>query len=110
MTLIITFAKSTLVGYNHRSLPPSGKNGIILIVTGRKDDEENLPAQNPPPRACPRLQKSYGYRWRAESFESQKAQRSLPLDRYKEQPRQEGQLEGMITEPEDFAHDLPAGR
>jgi hypothetical protein len=79
-------------------------------MTGRKDDEENLPAQNPPPRACPWFQKSHGYRWGAESFESQKAQRSLPLDRFKEQPRQEGQLEGMITEPEDFAHASPVGR
>jgi hypothetical protein len=79
-------------------------------VTGREDDEENIPAQNPPARARPRLQKSHGYRWRAESIKSQKAQRSLPPDRFKEQPCQEGQLEGMITEPEDFTHDSPVGR
>jgi hypothetical protein len=80
------------------------------MVTGREDDEENLPAQNPPPCASPWLQKSHGHCRRAESIESQKAQRSLPPDRFKEQPRQEGQLEGMIAEPKDFIHDSPVGR
>ena len=59
---------------------------------------------------CPWLQESHVYLGRAESIESQKAQRSLPLDRYKEQSRQEGQLEGMIAESVDFTHDSPVGR
>lgn len=79
-------------------------------MIGSEDDKENLPAQNPPPRESAWLQRTHVYRRRAESFKSQKAQRSLPLDRYKEQPRQEGQLEGMIAESVDFTHDSPVGR
>jgi hypothetical protein len=79
-------------------------------MIGSEDDKENLSAQNPPPRESPWLQGTHVYRGRAESLKSQKAQRSLPLDRYKEQPRQEGQLEGMIAESVDFTHDSPVGR
>ncbi len=56
------------------------------------------------------FRESHVYLGRAESLKSQKAQRSLPLDRYKEQSRQEGQLEGMIAESVDFTHDSPVGR